>query len=285
MSKVLITGASGFIGNALVKYLETLGHQVIKFTRESGDITKKETWDSIDKTDFLIHLASRNFVPDSWNESSEFLETNVVGTSRALEYAKKNQTKTIYISAYLYGAPIELPINEIHPIIPNNPYALSKFLAEEVCKFHANFLSQSVTILRLFNVFGPGQRSEFLIPTLINQCLNNDVINVLDLKPKRDYIFINDVLDVIYKSMNHAEGLQVYNIGSGNSYSVKEIIDIIQEICKTNWKVNSENMIRPNEINEVIADISKAKEYLDWAPKFDIVQGLKSTVASIQDLN
>ncbi|XDD52799.1 NAD-dependent epimerase/dehydratase family protein [Leptospira sp. WS4.C2] len=285
MSKILLTGASGFIGKTLSSYLESLGYQVIKFTRELGDITNKNSWETIEKTDFVIHLASRNFVPDSWNQSSEFLETNVVGTSRALEYAKRHQAKTIYVSAYLYGMPQELPINEIHPIVPNNPYALSKYLAEEVCKFHANFFGQSVTILRLFNVYGPGQRMEFLIPTLVNQCLKSEFINVLDLKPKRDYVFIEDVLDAINKGMNKASGLQIYNIESGLSYSVQEIIEIIQKICGTSLPVKSGDIVRPNEINDVVADISRARENLGWIPKSDIFEGLKRTITSIQKLN
>lgn len=283
MSKVLLTGASGFIGRTLSTYLENLGHQVLKFTRENGDIANRNSWDKFEKADYVIHLASRNFVPDSWMHSSEFLESNVVGTSRALEYAKIHNAKTIYVSAYLYGKPIELPINENHPISPNNPYALSKYLAEEVCKFHANFFEQSVTILRLFNVYGPGQRSEFLVPTLVNQCLKGNLISVLDLKPKRDYVFIEDVLDVIQKAMIKSGGLQIYNIGSGLSYSVQEIIDIIQKICGSDLPVKSQDVVRPNEINNVVADISRAKEDLGWIPKRDIFEGLKNTITSIKN--
>ncbi|MCZ8156428.1 MAG: NAD(P)-dependent oxidoreductase [Leptospira sp.] len=278
MHKVLVTGASGFIGKALCSFLEQSNYEVIKFTRKIGEITDEDTWKSLEKTDFVIHLAALNFVPESWKQSSEFLETNIVGTSRALEYAKRQQAKMIYVSAYLYGIPKELPITESHPILPNNPYALSKYLSEEVCKFHANFFNQSVTILRLFNVYGPGQRSEFLIPSLINQCLKSNVIKVLDLYPKRDYVFIDDVLDAIHRCMNQMNGLQIYNIGSSVSYSVEEMIEIIQKVCGTALKVNSENVIRQNEINDVVADISRARDSLGWEPKFGIEQGISKIV-------
>ncbi|MDF3819133.1 NAD(P)-dependent oxidoreductase [Leptospira sp. 96542] len=280
MVSVLVTGASGFIGSSLVTHLENKGYDVFKTTRESGDISKNETWRNFPSADFVIHLASRSFVPDSWKDSNGFIEANVLGTSNALEFAKKCNAKLIYISAYLYGIPENLPISERHPILPNNPYALSKFLAENICKFHSDFFNQSVTILRLFNVYGPNQKKEFLIPSLIDQCLNNSEIRVLDLNPKRDYIYIDDVLNVIEMSILKAGSLQIYNVGSGISYSVQEIIDQIQVLCKTKLPVFSSENVRPQEILDVVADISLAKNKLGWFPKFGISDGLEKTIAS-----
>ncbi|TGL17103.1 NAD-dependent epimerase/dehydratase family protein [Leptospira levettii] len=282
MNKILITGSTGFIGKSLVDFLKSNGYDILEFPREKGDITQKEIWKSLEKVDFVVHLAARNFIPDSWKESSDFLESNVIGTSRMLEYAKENQSKVIFVSAYLYGKPEILPISESHPLVPNNPYALSKVLSEEVCKFHSQYYDQDITILRLFNVYGPGQRSSFLIPTIINQCLKNDKIEVLDLEPKRDYVYIEDVLNAILLSIKKVDKFQLYNIGSGSSFSVSEIIDQIQNICNSNLPIISSQVVRKNEIMDVIADISLAKKELHWVPKFDLVKGLEKTISSLR---
>ncbi|TGK48568.1 NAD-dependent epimerase/dehydratase family protein [Leptospira bouyouniensis] len=282
MNKILITGSTGFIGKTLVDYLKSNGFEILEFPREKGDITQKEIWKSIAKVNYVVHLAARNFVPDSWKESSDFLESNVIGTSRMLEYAKEHDSKVIFVSAYLYGKPEILPIKEAHPLLPNNPYALSKVLSEEVCRFHSQYFDQDITILRLFNVYGPGQRSSFLIPTIVNQCLKNDKIEVLDLEPKRDYVYIEDVLNAILLSIKNVNKFQLYNIGSGTSFSVSEIIDRIQKICNTKLPVISSQVVRKNEIMDVIADISLAKKELNWVPQFDLAKGLEKTIATLR---
>jgi GDP-4-dehydro-6-deoxy-D-mannose reductase len=282
MNKILITGSTGFIGKALVDFLKSHAYEILEFPREKGDITQKENWKTIGKVDFVIHLAARNFVPDSWKESSNFLETNVIGTSRMLEYAKEHDSKVIFVSAYLYGKPEILPINESHPFVPNNPYALSKCLSEEVCRFHSQYSEMDITVLRLFNVYGPGQRTSFLIPTIINQCLKNEKIEVLDLKPKRDYVYIEDVLNAILLSIKKVNKYQLFNIGSGSSFSVSEIIEQIQRICNTNLPVFSSQIERKNEIMDVIADISLAKKELGWIPKFDLAKGLEETISILR---
>ena len=260
MHKVLVTGGRGFIGTKLVSRLRNLSLDVIEISSDFGDIAKSETWNSFQNLDVVFHLAGRNFVPESWNEPAEFFQTNVIGTEMALECCRRHGAKLIYISSYLYGVPKKIPIKETDKIKPNNPYALSKHLAEQICEFYATYWNIPITVIRPFNVFGPGQRSEFLIPKIINQIRNNSEVRVMDLEPKRDYIYVEDLVDALIKAIKIDDGYNIFNIGSGKSYSVGEIIRIIQEKAGTNLPVQSENISRDHEIYDIKADVTFAKK-------------------------
>lgn len=276
MSDILVTGSSGFIGKHLVTKLESEGHKVISINRSSGNIQDSNTWASFPPVDCVIHLAGKSFVPDSWLDPSAFIEGNFSGTINALEFCKKNAAKLIFLSSYLYGNPVELPISESSGIIASNPYGLSKKISEEACNFYAYHMSVDVIVLRLFNVYGPGQSDDFLIPTIFRQINEGKSILIKDVAPKRDYVYIDDVISSIILSVNHREKFSVFNIGSGLSYSVGEIIEIIQRIKGTDLLVKSKNERRQDEIMNTIADISLANKNLGWKPKWSIVEGLRT---------
>jgi nucleoside-diphosphate-sugar epimerase len=161
----------------------------------------------------------------------------------------------------------------------------SKILAESVCKFYSDNFDVKVNIIRPFNIYGPGQSDRFLIPEIILQTLSKaEEIKVQDLSPKRDFVYIDDLIDAIILSLNTEGNYNILNIGSGESYSVKEIIDLIQKIANTNKPVISNDNIRKNEIPDVIADISFAKEKLNWNPKFSFEDGLKKLVEYYKNL-
>lgn len=274
---VLITGSSGFIGEHLKKELSTEYNLLLPSSTEL-DVSKKESFQILKKEqiDYVVHLAGKTFVPDSWNHPVNFFEVNTMGTLHLLEFCKKKQISMTYISAYIYGQPKYNPIPEIAVISPNNPYAKSKYMAEELCKFYCECFQMNVSVLRLFNVYGPGQRDNFLIPHIFEQVISDaEQIEVLDLAPKRDYIYISDVCDAIRLSIEKTKGFQLYNIGTGNSYSVQEIIDIIQKAAHTEKAVVSKNIARKNEMNDVRADIRKIQEEWNWKPTVAIEEGLK----------
>src|SRR5438105_775381 len=194
MPRTLVTGATGFVGRALVRALSQAGHAVNALSRSAGDIADAATWARLPAVDHVFHLAGRSYVPDSWADPAGFLRANVTGTARALDYCRANGAHLVFVSGYLYGVPKRLPIREDDPADPNNPYALSKFLAEQVCAFHAAAMQVPVTVLRPFNIFGPGQRGEFLIPAILDQIRRGKEICVKDLAPRRDFVFIDDVV-------------------------------------------------------------------------------------------
>ncbi|WLE95583.1 MAG: NAD-dependent epimerase/dehydratase family protein [Candidatus Electrothrix communis] len=277
MSKVIVTGAGGFIGKLLVKHLERIDISVLPLIRKNGDITKKETWDDLPAVDHVFHLAGRNYVPESWNDKTGFIYSNVIGTQQALDFCLNHGAKMTYVSAYLYGIPSSLPIREDATIEPNNPYALSKRLAEELCQFYSRYLALTVTVIRPFNVFGPGQRQEYLIPEILKCVQEGREIRLQDLNPKRDYVFVEDVVEALVKTLNFRTdtSYNVFNIGAGVSYSVKELVAMIQKVCGTALPVVSNGIERPQEIPDVCADISQAKELLQWSPRYTFIEGIK----------
>jgi nucleoside-diphosphate-sugar epimerase len=283
-SFVLVTGASGFVGKALVKRLSDSGMSVIALDSGCGDISQPETLHpykhlSIER---VFHLAGSTFVPDSWEAPLRFQRTNIMGTGNVAEFCRLTGAALTFVSAYVYGQPLSLPISEDAEPNPNNPYAYTKIIAENVCKFYSDIYSVPVTIIRPFNVYGVGQSKKFLISTIIDQVLNGDAIRVETLEPKRDYIFLDDLIDALELTLRRRELYSIYNIGSGYSLSVKEIIDIIQKEAKTEKEIVSANMYRRNELMDVVADISQARIGLGWMPKTTLTKGVKRILQSNQ---
>lgn len=281
MARILVTGATGFIGTHLVPKLCDNKHDVVEASSRSGDITDNTTWRGFPKVEVVIHLAGRTYVPDSWADPGGFLKTNMLGTVAALDYCKNNDAKLIYLSSYLYGNPETLPISESAPLHANNPYSLSKKLAEEACKFYSDSFGVRITVFRPFNVYGPGQSELFLIPSIIRQTSLANAIRVKDLEPKRDYVFIDDLVGAIIKAVSFNQEFRVFNIGTGVSYSVAELIELIQEIKGSNLICISSEERRPDEIMDCRADISQAIKYLGWKPETDLESGLRKVIGKL----
>lgn len=276
MTKVLITGSNGFVGKHVVKAFVKTGYEVIGMGRESGNVADEETWDNFPDAAIVIHLAARSFVPDSWMDIPGFIHCNVLGITGALNYCRSRNARLVYLSSYLYGNPVSLPISEEADIMVNNPYALSKKIAEDVCQFFSESFGIQVTILRPFNVYGIGQSERFLIPSLISQINHGNRIHVKDLEPKRDYLYIDDLVSAIIRAVDYrGKAFNIFNIGSGVSYSVQELIQIIQDHKKTDCEVVSDVERRKNEIMDTIADINKAQSQLLWEPRWTLSDGIK----------
>lgn len=280
MIDAIVTGGGGFIGRRLVRKLKASGMKAIAMER-SQDICDAATWRDLPSAPVLFHLAGRSYVPDSWTDAPAFMQTNVVGTQNALDWCKRHGSRMIFASAYIYGVPASLPIRESDPVYPNNPYAVSKWLAEQLCEFAAIHENISVTALRIFNVYGAGQRAEFLIPMLISQIRARSSINVADLTPRRDFVYIDDVVDAFISALKAPKGYSCLNIGSGISLSVQDIIDTIQNVCGTSLPVGSACAARRNEISDVRADIERAEKLIAWRPKWDFSAGIKAMITEL----
>ncbi len=282
MSKILITGATGFIGRALFAKLKVQGYETILIGSADGDIASKDTLNKVANSDIshVFHLAGKTYVPDSWAHPEEFFRTNVLGTTNILEFCNSRSISITFVSAYIYGHPEILPIKENSIIRPSNPYALSKRLAEEVCEFYAEVHGLAITAIRPFNVYGVGQDEKFLIPSIIRQALYEEKIIVQDLVPKRDYVFLEDLLVGLLATLQCNKGYRVYNVGSGYSLSVREVIDIIQDVAKTQKEIVSEKKVRSNELMDVVADVSKARQELGWQPQYSFREGIERIINS-----
>ncbi|HTB05409.1 MAG TPA: NAD(P)-dependent oxidoreductase [Bacteroidia bacterium] len=271
--KVLITGSNGFIGKQLKKQFNLTEYEIVEFNSSDGDIAKTDL--QFENINHVFHLAGKSFVPDSWKNPKAFYDVNFTGTLNVLELCRKTGAGLTFISSYVYGIPQHQPINENHPINPANPYGHSKLVAEEICQFYSENFKLHTTIIRPFNIYGTFQSDHFLIPTIIKQLFDEKqlAIDILDLMPKRDYLFLDDLISaimILYKKNKTG----IYNVGSGTSLSVEEIIKDIMEIAGIQKKYVSKEVSRKNEIPEVIADISKIKKETGWVPGFTFKQGI-----------
>lgn len=279
--RILVTGSSGFVGRNLVEELKGHNVEVVTLTDSEGhrsDIRDWQTVKEIENIDIVYHLAAKTYVPFSFENPREVYEVNLLGTLNILELCRLREVeKMVFVSSYVYGQPRYLPINEKHPVQPTNPYMRSKVLGEELCSAYNNDFGLKCIILRPFNVYGVGQSGDLLIPTIISQ-LQAGKIELKDSKPKRDYIFVSDLIDALIEAGKLNGNFEIFNIGCGKSYSVKEIVDKIIQLYGKNAKINYENERRKNEIMDVIADIRKARAMLGWKPKVNIEVGLRRCI-------
>lgn len=276
MKKILITGGNGFIGRALALELKKNGYEVIIFDVGDGDIA--EGIPDYKDVQHVFHLAAATFVPRSWETPKEFYRTNIMGTVNVMEFCCRYACPFTIPSTYMYGAPQYLPIDEKHPLQTDvSPYHSSKGTAEQIVQFYAKKMSVSGVILRLFNVYGYGQGKDFLIPSILDKIISSDIqdISVEDLEPKRDFVFIDDVIQALIVSMKQPAGtFDIYNVGYGNSWSVSEVIETIEDVFGIRKPYSAKGIRRPGEIMNTVADTSKIQANLGWAPHYDLRQGI-----------
>ncbi len=281
--RILITGNSGFIGSYLTRKLHANGYELVLCDLSTGVNIKN--WDEISEIrnfDAVIHLANLSFVPASFADPKLFYETNFITTLNMLEICRLNNARMIYFSSYMYGAPDYQPIDERHPKRAYNPYSQTKLIAESLCEGYNRDFKVPVTIFRPFNIYGTGQNPDFLIPTIINQARTGK-IEIKDDRPRRDYIHVSDVVEAVQAVINKpaTTEMQVYNLGSGKSYSVKEVIELVCANFDTKIEYTCTNQIRQNEVLDTIADISKIKSEIGWLPQITLEEGIKELINSL----
>ena len=272
---IAVTGSSGFTGKKLVAKLTSLNHKVIKLDIKEGiDITDFNNLKDIQKYDLIYHLAAMSFVPDSYQKPHDFYRVNVNSTMNTLELSRKYNAKYVYVSSYVYGNPEYLPIDENHPVVSFNPYSDTKIISENLCRSYNKYFNLNIMIVRPFNIYGPAQTNNFLIPFILKQAVNRK-IELSDPNPKRDLIYIDDLIELYSKLITYEDSsFEIFNAGYGKSYSVREIVEYIIGMFPSKIEVNYLNKVRPNEVNDTIADTRKAKKLLNWAPKVDLREGL-----------
>ena len=275
VKSILVTGATGFLGRHIVRDLLRRGFKVEAKSRADGDVCDVETWKKFPATDCVIHLAGSTFVPDSWDDPSKFLQNNTLGTSLALDFCRNHKAKFVFFSTYMYSREAVMPVSEDSKLRPSNPYSLSKFFGENLCKFYSEHFGVKAVIFRPFNVYGLGQSEKFLIPSIIRQARLSDVIEVQDTKPSRDYVYVEDLLAALNCAITTDIELEVVNIGTGRAYSVLELIETLGIVSNRKYKIRSAMIERQSEIMHTQADNSRAREILNWEPEWSLQSGLE----------
>jgi UDP-glucose 4-epimerase len=276
MKKIAITGSSGFVGKYMISILKDSKYEIIELDLDKGyDVTKLESLNLLIDVDFIIHFASRSSVIESFKNPAEYYFTNYIMTLNVLECARRMNSKVIYFSSYIYGTPVYLPIDELHPINPHNPYAQSKLICEKLCEGYNRDFGLDILVFRPFNIYGKGQNSAFLLPSIVKQSLTG-IITLNDPRPKRDFIHVLDVVKAVKNAIELSpSGYCVFNLGFGKSYSISELVEIMSDIIGDKLSIKYTNQYRKGEVMNTVASNSRAKKILNWEPKVDIRDGLR----------
>ena len=286
---MLITGHDGFIGLNLVPYLQLKKYKLVGVSQKPNNQLKiqqiKKNIQKIYANDVginniscIIHLAAVTNVDYCQNEPIECFKTNVLGTQNLLEIARKKDSAFIYVStSHVYGFPRKLPITEEHSRVPTSIYSGSKIEGELCCESYAKSYGMNVTILRLFSVYGPHGSPHLIIPRIISQLLHSKSVKLGNTYPKRDFIYVNDAVSAI-EFVIRTKGFNIYNVGTGKSYSIMEICDTLKKLIGSKAPIiSTKKYSRKNEINNIISDSSKLKK-LGWKPRINLNNGLKLTL-------
>jgi len=279
--KILVTGHSGFIGTHLIKKLQ-IENTVLTTNKNNGrriNVLEKSQLLDIDDVDAVIHLASKTSVSDSISNPYDTYYTNMVGTLNILDYAVKRKIKNIInISTYTYGNPKYMPVDENHPLSPHSPYNKSKLISEKLCEYYSEDYKLNIVTLRPFYIYGPSNNSSF-VSSAIRKVINNEKVILSKKNTRRDFLFVDDFVNLVHKILlNFPEGYNVYNVGYGKSYSLEDILRVIESIINKKISIEYDSSFRPNDVVEMVADIGKVMKEFEWRPIIDIDEGLRLTI-------
>jgi len=310
--KILVTGADGFIGSHVVETLVKSGHEVRAFVlynsfnswgwldeseqsiRDSIDVFAGDIRDphgvdkAVEKQDVVLNLAALIAIPYSYHSPDTYIDTNIKGTLNILQAARRHNVKRVVqtSTSEVYGTAQYIPIDEVHPLHPQSPYAATKVGADQLAlSFYASF-DVPVGILRPFNTYGPRQSARAVIPTIISQLANKSKVKLGSLSPTRDFSFVQDTANgFLAAAQSDAIVGQTINLGSGFEVSIKETAETIAKLMNSKLElVDDEQRVRPenSEVERLHASIEKAKTLLSWQPELKglagFETGLKKTI-------
>jgi len=294
-ASVIVTGASGFIGHNLVRVLSSMGAEVMVIDRiqpskrlpnvhfEWGDLRHL---DQIYEADYLIHLAAITNAGFAERYPIDTYEVNVLGTVNLMNHVKIKKRVLFPSTALTYEASSS-PISEEAPVDLSSTYALSKNMGEQIIKFHCNRMGVGHTIVRFFNIFGPGQMPMYIVPQVLSQIKENQHIEIRNGTVMRDLLFVEDCIDAVLKLVvSEAAQDNVFNIGSGHIVS-------ITEVAKAAIEASGLQGVEITDLEEfiaysptaIMADIDKVQATIDWFPKTALKDGLKKMWDAIETGN
>jgi len=304
--KCLVTGGAGFIGSHLVDQLLEAGHDVCvvdnlssgrlnnleqahrypNFSFVQADIVDRNAIEPLfENMDWVFHLAGVADIVPSIENPELYFNVNVLGTMNVLQCAKNTKIKKLIYAASSssYGIPDIYPTPETSPINPQYPYALTKYMGEELVLHWSKVFGLPAISLRLFNVYGTRSRTSgaygAVFGVFLAQKLKGQPLTVVgDGKQSRDFTYVTDVASAFIAAAESNTSSEVFNVGSGNHYSVNALVALLESEVVYIPK-------RPGEPDCTFADISKIQEKLGWTAKVGLQEGVSYMLAQLDDWN
>ena len=300
MKKIIITGGCGFIGSHLAEKLSNLGISVTildnlstgrleninnfksKIQFYKVDISNKKKISKYFKNvDIVFHCAALADIVPSIENPDLYFKSNVIGTQNIASLCVENKVKKIIYTASssCYGIAKKTPTNENAKIDPKYPYALTKYLGEEILIHWSKLFNINLISLRLFNVYGPRSRTSgtygAMFGTFLAQKISGSPLTIVGSgKQSRDFTYVSDVIDAMIKASKSKIKFGVFNVGSGRTISVNYIVKLIGG--KT-VKIPK----RPGEPFITYANITKISKILNWKPRIRIEKGIEILIKNI----
>jgi UDP-glucuronate 4-epimerase len=304
-SNILITGGAGFIGSHLTKKLKSLNNEIViidrlnsrnaklkknrlnkflspnDYTFYDAELSDLGTVNKIlkdNKFDLIIHLAATtnlDFNPELYNR------TNILGTVNIFELAKQhNVPKIIFASSSMvYGKNNEAPLKENdNTDYPLSLYAATKKFDEVLAHTYHYLYNIEMVGLRFFTTYGPWSRPDMAITQFVKRILNNEPVKVYNHgQIKRDFTYIDDIINGIISAVNNKLNYEIINLGSGKSVSLMEVIKIIEKISGNKATIEYTHQ-EPGDLKETMADIARATNLLNYKVKYNIKDGLEKYI-------
>jgi len=305
-SRVLVTGADGFIGSHLVEHLVAAGAKVRALSLYNsfnnwgwleelgclnqvevvtGDVRDAHLCDSLTQDiDVVFHLAALIPIPYSYRAPDSFVDTNVKGTLYMCQAAQRNGVRRFIqtSTSEVYGTARYVPIDENHPLQPQSPYSATKIGSDSIAlSFYTSF-SLPVVVARPFNTYGPRQSARAVIPSIIIQIAGGKPeIALGDLATTRDFTYVEDTCRgfMAIAEMEGGEG-EVFHIGSNSEISIGDLVRLISEVTRSQVRVVCDQQrLRPekSEVLRLKCDNSKLKKAAGFAPAIPLRAGLERT--------
>lgn len=307
-TRVLVTGAGGFVGSHLVEALVEQGAKVralVHYNSRSdwgnlelldselrkhieivpGDVC--DAWltrEAVRGMEVVFHLAALIAIPYSYHAPASYLATNAQGTLNVLQACRQEGVGVVVhtSTSEVYGSALYTPIDEKHPLQAQSPYSASKIAGDKLAESFYRSFSVPIVTVRPFNVYGPRQSARAIIPTIVTQALVGEELDLGLLSTIRDFTYVGDtVAGFIRAAETQAAIGETINIGSGQGLSISDLVERIGVLLRRDLRVRyDEKRARPeeSEVDVLVCDRSKAESILGWTPQCFLEQGLARTI-------
>ncbi|MGK2957771.1 MAG: SDR family NAD(P)-dependent oxidoreductase [Acidimicrobiales bacterium] len=303
--RVLVTGGEGFIGSTLVERLVRQGAQVRALVHYNpfgkhgwldpelhkdvevlaGDVRDAErVFTAVEGSDLVFHLAALIGIPYSYVAPESYVQVNVTGTHNVASACRRAGVgRLVHTStSETYGTALQVPIDESHPLQPQSPYSASKIGGDMMALSFFHAFDLPVAVVRPFNTYGPRQSTRAVISTILAQLHNGATeLSLGSVSPTRDFTYVEDTAAGFMAVAECDKALgQVVNIGSGSEISIGDLVELLIKITGSSATITTdESRIRPSgsEVERLLCDNTRAREWAGWAPQVSLEEGLKRT--------